>query len=209
MLLELTKPEKIVSTSLTTICLRKYTFFCGPERLGQQTLLFRSMMSFPKLLSFAPQSTIHFAENTNLKLSYIVMCVETECCWKQKMVRVDRLNKMDLKALHGCHCIYFTEACTRKFRRIMHSWHYVHKTLGRWLSYLWAGKWILSPTLTQWASPVAAHLNLRRHLFAIRILSSKIKCLIRYDFPTFTRGLEYFDHKQLSVFFKTRKGKRK
>ena len=32
-----------------------------------------------------------------------------------------------------------------------------------------------------WTSSVATHLNLRRHLLAIRI-SSKIKCLIRYDF---------------------------
>ena len=57
------------------ICLRKYTFFCGPGRLGQQALLFRSMLSF----LHRKESTFHFAENTNFKLSYIVKCVETEC----------------------------------------------------------------------------------------------------------------------------------
>ena len=54
----------------------------------------------------------------------------------------------------------------------MHSWHYVHKTLGCWRSYIWAGKWILSPHLTHMTSSVATHLNLRRHLLAIRISSN-------------------------------------
>lgn len=42
-----------------------------------RALLFRSMM-----MSFLhrKESTFHFAENTNFKLSYIVKCVETECC---------------------------------------------------------------------------------------------------------------------------------
>lgn len=57
-----------------------------------------------------------------------------------------------------------------------------------------------------WTSSVATHLNLRRHLLAIRV-SGKIKCLIRYDFSTFTWGLEYFDHKQWSVFSKPSSGK--
>ena len=91
----------------------------------------------------------------------------------------------------------------------MHSWHYVHKTLGCWRSYWWAGKWILlsPPPPPIWTSSVATHLNLRRHLLAIRI-SSKIKCLIRYDFSTFTWGLEYFDHKQWSIFSKPSSGKK-
>ena len=45
---------------------RKYTSFCGPGRLGQQALLFHSMMSF----LHRKESTFHFAENTNFILSY-------------------------------------------------------------------------------------------------------------------------------------------
>lgn len=67
LLLKLTKPEKIVSISLMMIFFfRKYTYFCGPGRLGQQALLFRSMISF----LHRKESTFHFAENTNFKLSY-------------------------------------------------------------------------------------------------------------------------------------------
>ena len=58
-----------------------------------------------------------------------------------------------------------------------------------------------------WTSSVATHLNLRRHLLAIRI-SSKITCLIRYDFSTFKWDLEYFDHKQWRIFSKPSSGKK-
>lgn len=52
-----------------------------------------------------------------------------------------------------------------------------------------------------WTSSVATHLNLRRHLLAIRI--SRIKCLIRYDFHMRFRVIT-----KNEVFFKTFKRKK-
>ena len=54
-----------------------------------------------------------------------------------------------------------------------------------------------------WTSSVATHLNLRRHLLAIRI--SRIKCLIRYDFHMRFR---VFRSQKMKCFSKPSSGKK-
>ena len=109
-----------------------------------------------------------------------------------------------------CHCIYFTEACRRKFFKSV-AWCFLDimytRLLGVDVHINGQGSGFFPHASPIWTSSVATHLNLRRHLLAIRI-SGKIKCLIRYDFSTFTWGLEYFDHKQWIVFSKPSSGKK-
>ena len=109
-----------------------------------------------------------------------------------------------------CHCIYFTEACRRKFFKSV-AWCFLDimytRLLGVDVHINGQGSGFFPHASPIWTSSVATHLNLRIHLLAIRI-SGKIKCLIRYDFSTFTWGLEYFDHKQWIVFSKPSSGKK-